>query len=89
MASEKWLSDANAYPCRNCGHEYCYQNCKDFIEWLNNTVDAVEVVRCKACKYYGGVIFGYTCRFYSGPNTRIQMKENDFCSYGVMKDHDL
>ena len=44
MANEKRLIDANAYPCRGCSHEYCYQNCKDFIEWFNNTVDAVEVV---------------------------------------------
>ena len=65
MANEKRLIDANAYPCRGCSHEYCYQNCKDFIEWFNNTVDAVEVVHgrwlydsgsgryfCSACGEY-------------------------------------
>ena len=43
MANEK-LIDANKYPCRSCGKTYCHQNCKEFIEWLENPVDAVEVV---------------------------------------------
>lgn len=46
MVNEKRLIDANAYPCNGCGHEYCYQNCKEFIEWFNNTVDAI-VLPCK------------------------------------------
>ena len=46
MATEKRLIDANKYPCRNCGKTYCYQNCKEFIEWLENPVDAV-VMPCK------------------------------------------
>lgn len=44
MASEQRLINANAYPCQNCEVSYCYQNCKKFIAWFNNTVDAVEVV---------------------------------------------
>lgn len=47
--------------------------------------DVVEVVRCKDCKYWGGVVFGYRCRKLSGMNTQIQTSENDFCSYGERK----
>ena len=47
-----------------------------------HTVDAVEVVRCKDCKHYGGITFGRTCRFYSGAYTRIEMPEDGFCNYG-------
>ena len=46
------------------------------------TVGAVEVVRCKDCKHYGGITFGRTCRMFSGMNTRIEMSEDGFCSYG-------
>ena len=45
------------------------------------TVDAVEVVRCRDCKYYDGKwlckISGVPCR-----------KPYDFCSYGTRKDGD-
>ena len=51
-------------------------------------IDAVEVVRCKDCKHFGGVVFAYTCRLHSMSNTRIQMNENDFCSYGERKDNE-
>ena len=47
MANEK-LIDANKYPCRSCGKTYCHQNCKEFIEWLENPVDAVEVEKYEA-----------------------------------------
>ena len=50
------------------------------------TIDAVPVVRCKDCKHFGGVVFAYTCRLHSGPNTRIQMNENDFCSHGERRE---
>lgn len=50
------------------------------------TVDAVEVVRCKDCKHFGGIITAYTCRLHSTGNTRIQMREDDFCSRGERRD---
>ncbi len=49
------------------------------------TVEAVEVVRCKACKHHTGtasknaVYCISLCRF---------MKVDDFCSYGERKDND-
>ena len=55
---------------------------------LNNlpAADVVEVVRCNDCKHWGGVVFGYRCRKFSGMNTQIQTSENDFCSCGKRKE---
>lgn len=50
--------------------------------------DAVPVVRCKDCKYWGGITFGRTCRMFSGMNTRIEMREDGFCSYGERRSGD-
>lgn len=38
------LIDADKYPCQACNVSHCYQNCEKFVEWFNNTVDAVPVV---------------------------------------------
>lgn len=48
--------------------------------------DEVKVVRCKNCKHWGGVVFGYRCRKFSGMNTQIQTSKNDFCSFGERKE---
>ena len=55
----------------------------DIVEALKNltVVDAVEVVRCKDCKWR-----------YKGPSgdvcdlTQIQMADDDYCSLGERKD---
>lgn len=54
------------------------------------TIDAVPVVRCKDCKYWGGVVFGNVCRRWSAPlaGMRNDTKPDDFCSYGERKDGD-
>ena len=57
---------------------YTESQCKHFL----STVDAVEVVRCRECRHYGGVVFGRTCRMFSGSHTRIEMPEDGYCSYG-------
>ena len=49
------------------------------------TVDAVEVVRCKDCKHrvigFGGS--EYICgNPYFGMASGVELKDNDFCSYG-------
>ena len=63
------------------------------------TVDAVEVVRCRECKYWGdedgklqdsdGVLFA-RCRVHNylidGRHTGWCPTENDFCSYGERKE---
>ena len=64
-------------------------------DWLKaNTVDAVEVVRCKNCLYYeetngkdSGKPCGYgSCYCTSAIITGIVYDE-DFCSYGERKDN--
>ena len=65
------------------------------------TVDAVPVVRCRECKYWGdedgklqnsdGVLFA-RCKVHNylldGRHTGWCPTENDFCSYGERKDGD-
>ena len=65
------------------------------------TVDAVEVLRCRECKYWGdedgklqrldGVLFA-RCKVHNylidGRHTGWCPTENDFCSYGERKDGD-
>lgn len=65
------------------------------------TVDAVEVVRCRECKYWGdeegklqrsdGALFA-RCKVHNylldGRHTGWCPTENDFCSYGERKDGD-
>ena len=50
------------------------------------TADVVEVVRCKDCEHWGGVIYGFVCRKFSGIETKICMHADDFCSYGKRKE---
>ena len=59
------------------------------------TVDAVEVVRCKDCKYYfQDEIYGEICRHpeldfeIECYDHWINTKPEDFCSYGERKDGD-
>ena len=45
------------------------------------TVDAVEVVRCKDCKHFGGHGVCH-CHAADENGTPIFVREDDFCSYG-------
>ena len=74
---------------------------QDFADMISNfqTVDAVEVVRCKDCKYWGdeegklqrsdGALFA-RCKIHNylldGRHTGWCPTENDFCSYGERKE---
>ena len=49
------------------------------------TVDAVEVVRCKDCKWLYDEMDDYCCRSHRG---LVRICENSFCSYGERKDGD-
>ena len=76
---------------------------QDFADMISNatTVDAVEVVRCRDCTYWGdedgklqgsdGVLFA-RCKAHNylidGRHTGWCPSENDFCSYGERKDGD-
>lgn len=48
--------------------------------------DVVAVVRCKDCKYWGGVTFGYICRGWSGMTFRNYTKPDHYCSRGERKE---
>ena len=54
----------------------------------NQSNNNPKVVRCKDCRHWGGVPFGYVCRRFSGTYIRNETKENDFCSYGELKERD-
>ena len=45
------------------------------------TIDAVEVVRCKDCKHFGG---HGACHYHAADEngTPIFVRDDDFCSYG-------
>ena len=87
MATEKRLIDANAYPCQNCYISYCYKDCKKFNEWLNNTVDAVEVVRCKDCRMYEENRESRTT-FCRRELNYLYAKPDGHCSYGERKTYE-
>ena len=90
MANEKRLIDANALISYidECSQEsrfrVYYGYAKSFIDDAP-TVDAVEVVRCKDCKYWQDNNDGYPheeCRWGNGETPGA----NDFCSYGERKE---
>ena len=74
---------------------------RNFIALVTNaqTVDAVEVVRCRECKYWGdedgklqgsdGALFA-RCKVHNylidGRHTGWCPEESDFCSYGERKE---
>lgn len=54
------------------------------------TVDAVEVVRCKDCKYSCKDGNGRSCEgyWYELSEYDVTVKDDDFCSYGEGNDYD-
>ena len=68
---------------KQCSADWVYR----FIEIsASEADDVVEVVRCKDCKHWGGVTFGYVCRRFSGSYIRNETRETDFCNYGERKE---
>lgn len=107
LPSKKRLIDANALGIGRCSKDilppdYCagWNGVINLIEKAP-TVDAVEVVRCQDCTYWGdedgklhgsdGVLFA-RCKAHNylidGRHTGWCPSENDFCSYGERKDGD-
>lgn len=85
----KYLFKCNT--CTHCRNGRCNTYCEHFECYtpdlnLIPTADVVEVVRCKDCKHWGGVTFGYICRRFSGTYIRNETRECDFCSFGERKD---
>lgn len=85
------LREEHCEGCPNAIIEGCKTDplCASLL-WVNDapTVDAVEVVRCGECRHYGGVVFGRTCRMFSGSHTRIDMPEDGYCSYGERRENE-
>ena len=93
MTTEKRLIDANevwhkihkrreaAY--RELDHPRCnaYLNA-EFDVMDAPTVDAVEVVRCKDCKYRKKQVCANPS---AGMWVGVELRENDYCSYGERK----
>lgn len=53
------------------------------------TIDAVEVVRCKDCRYYKQETKGdcFRCNVFTGSyELGFPTEEDDFCSYGEKKE---
>ena len=50
------------------------------------SADVVEVVRCRDCKHYGGVTYGFVCRKYSGVETKVCTEKDHYCSYGERRE---
>ena len=88
--------DALMYEANSDG-AYGYVDAKQISE--APTIDAVEVLRCRDCKYWGdedgklqrsdGVLFA-RCKVHNylidGRHTGWCPTENDFCSYGERKE---
>ena len=100
--------DADSLQRRICGAKCgCeYEDCGNeegcvYDHFISNTttIDAVPVVRCRECKYWGdedgklqdsdGVLFA-RCKVHNylidGRHTGWCPTENDFCSYGERKE---
>lgn len=97
MTNKKRLIDAEAFLEKMKRTRRYFDVVFDVEEMT--TVDAVEVVRCRECKYWGdedgklqrsdGVLFA-RCKVHNylldGRHTGWCPTENDFCSYGERKE---
>ena len=56
----------------------------DVVRYLNTlpTVEAVEVIRCKDCKYRKKQVCANPS---AGMWVGVELRENDYCSYGERK----
>jgi hypothetical protein len=84
----KGLIDVRDCPCDGCQAKPCGHpaRCVKFTLWLNKTVDAVEVVRCKDCR---NRLEGTKMCSHPGAMgwDAIEVEDDDFCSYGERKDN--
>ena len=61
---------------------------RNFIALVTNaqTVDAVEVVRCRDCKHRGTDYCIFHIKGEPADEELLRKLDNDFCSYGERKD---
>ena len=100
MATEKRLIDANALSKeieRIYSEHYAqssYQFIHDFFRAIlrrirrEQTVYAVEVVRCKDCKHYAPCVKPYNKVGMCNSKMIGLIKADDFCSYGEREDNE-
>ena len=87
MADNNWLvsaKDVDFYAAQHFSFDiYKAVNCA--VRYVPR-VDAVEVVRCKDCKYFRkGKPFRHECRKVSGGMFYPEL--DDFCSYGERRNN--
>ena len=92
-SNKKRLIDANELKkkmCFKCNDEYSDEPCEPsdcvFCNSINDaqTIDAVEVVRCRECKHCDPE--NYHCDHPMGTVAPLRRKPEDFCSYGERKE---
>ena len=66
------------YENPSCEYEEGWNNALNGAMLAIKPVDAVEVVRCKHCKWYGDVV---NCAM----DDPYAVKDNDFCCFGARK----
>lgn len=97
MPSKKRLIDANSlldeflkkYTEMERDGNLVFSACEikqDFADMISNfqTVDAVEVVRCKDCKHCDPE--NHHCDHHMSTAAPLRRKPDDFCSYGERKE---
>ena len=63
----------------------CPRSIAEMREWIGKepTIDAVEVVRCKDCKYVRNIESEWICEHLSGMvGLNVLVNDDDYCSYG-------
>ena len=81
----------NKTPCQNdCDGKVCKDCENESIADHLLANDVVKVVRCKDCKYYTPIKLPSSKweskTLYCTRNINAKMNENDFCSYGELKE---
>ena len=85
----RYIDTNYLFICQTCRHfdgEECDTFCDSYECYSPDmskipTADVVEVTRCKDCKYYHNDEDGNLCELLI-----VDMKEQDFCSYGKRKE---
>lgn len=87
MANEKRLIDSNALIKEACAEgAYGYVDAEQIAN--APTIDAVEVVRCRNCKYGDWDSEPDDAMVCMRTKDGFWRSGNDFCSYGIRKDGD-
>ena len=83
LVDANWLLDEYCDGCEHRNTQTCFDDICATVKLIHAapTVDAVEVVRCKDCKYRKRPLFAGCGGIYCEENRR-HYTPDDFCSYG-------